>query len=211
MSVGAQSLQGPFDRGPDVGGGAVHGAGSTAGVGDQTELGGDDDVVAAAGDGLADDFLAVEGAVDLRGVDVGDAQVQGAVDGADRLGVVDGAFRGVGAGHGHGAETDTGDIQGAQVCVLHDVVVLRCGRVGTRGGCWWQQAPEATGRPQLPGRGWWCAAVIQGRSTVAAFFAFQLASSRSASCSGVPGCGVNTVKMWSAGAVMVMVSAGRAT
>jgi hypothetical protein len=40
---------------------------------DEAELGGDHDVVAAASDGLADDLLAVEGPVDLGGVDVGDA------------------------------------------------------------------------------------------------------------------------------------------
>ena len=76
-------------------------------MGDQTELGGDDEVVAAAGDGLADNFFAVEGAVDLRGVDVGDAQVQGPVDSANRLGVVDRALRRVRASHRHGAEADT--------------------------------------------------------------------------------------------------------
>jgi hypothetical protein len=79
-------------------------------VGDQAELRGDDDPVAAAGDSLANYFLAVEGAVDLSGIDVGDAQVEGAVDGADRFDVVDGAFRRVRAGHGHGAKPDTRDI-----------------------------------------------------------------------------------------------------
>ena len=39
-------------------------------------------------DGPADDFLAEERPVDLGGVDVGDAELERAVDGADRLRVV---------------------------------------------------------------------------------------------------------------------------
>ena len=95
--------------------GAVAGA-----VRDEAELGGDDDVVAAALDGRADDLLAVERAVDLGGVDVGDAEVERAVDGADRLGVVERSAAGVGAGHGHGAQADAGDIEVCEVCGLHD-------------------------------------------------------------------------------------------
>ena len=83
-----------------------------------------DDLVAAALDRPADDLLAVEGSVDLGGVDVGDAEVQRPVDGADRLVVVEAAAGGVGAGHGHGAEADAGDLEAAEVCVLH-VLVLR--------------------------------------------------------------------------------------
>ena len=81
---------------------------------DEAELGGDDDLVAAALQCPADDLLTVEGAVDLRGVDVGDAEVEGTVDRADGLGVVDGSFAGVGAGHGHGAEADTGDVKASE-------------------------------------------------------------------------------------------------
>jgi hypothetical protein len=58
-------------------------------VGDETELRRHDDVVASALDGLADDFLTVEGAVDLGGVDVGDPEVQRTMDGVDRLGVIE--------------------------------------------------------------------------------------------------------------------------
>ena len=70
--------------------------------------------------GLADDLFAVEGPVDLRGVDVGDAEVQGPVDGADRFVVVDAAAGEVGAGHGHRAEADAGDLEVTQMCVLHE-------------------------------------------------------------------------------------------
>jgi hypothetical protein len=94
-------------------------------VGDEPELRGDLELVAAALHGLADDLLAQEGAVDLGGVDVGDAEIEGTVDGADRLRVVQGAFARVGAGHGHRAEADAGDLKGPEVCGLHGAV-LRC-------------------------------------------------------------------------------------
>ena len=125
MLVGAQALERPFDRGLDVCGTAVDHAGSAAGVGDKPELRGDLDLVTAALDGLADDLLAQERPVDLGGVDVGDAEVEGAVDGPDRLRVVEGALTGVGAGHGHRAEADAGDLKGSEKCRLHGAV-LRC-------------------------------------------------------------------------------------
>ena len=86
---------------------------------DETELGGDDDLVTAALHGLADHLLAVERAVDLSGVDVGDAEVEGAVDRADGLGVIQGSFAGVGASHGHRAESETGDVKASDPDVLH--------------------------------------------------------------------------------------------
>ena len=122
--VGAEPLEGALDGGADVGRAAVGDAGPAAGVGDEAELGGHHDLVAAASDGLADQFLAVERAVDLGGVDVGDAQVQRAVDSADRLGVVKAPAAGVGPGHGHGAQADPGDVQPAQRHVLHQVAPL---------------------------------------------------------------------------------------
>jgi hypothetical protein len=45
-------------------------------------------IVATSLEGGADKFLVRVGAVDLGGVDVGDAQLECSVDGADRLGVV---------------------------------------------------------------------------------------------------------------------------
>ena len=103
----------------DVHRGAVDDAGAAAGVRDQAELRGDDDLVAAALDGRADDLLAEERPVDLRSVDVGDTEIECAVDGADRLGVIESALAGVGAGHGHRAKADARDRQGPQVRVLH--------------------------------------------------------------------------------------------
>jgi hypothetical protein len=79
-------------------------------VGHQAELRRHHHLIAAALDGSADQFLVEEGAVDLRGVEMGDTQIQCPVDGADRLGVA--AFTGVVvAGHRHGAQADPGDVQ----------------------------------------------------------------------------------------------------
>ena len=52
------------------------------------ELGGEDDVVAAAFEGLADDLLVLALAVDVSGVDEVDAGVERGVDDPDRLVVV---------------------------------------------------------------------------------------------------------------------------
>ena len=99
----------------DIGRTAVHHTGVLAvGVRHETELGRDDDLIAAPRDGPADDFLAVERTVDLRGVEVGDAEVEGTVDGADGLRVVQGTFAGVCASHRHRTETDAGDLEASQ-------------------------------------------------------------------------------------------------
>jgi hypothetical protein len=116
--VGAQPPQRAVDRGAYVRRAAVEVAGAAAGVGDHAELGRHHDLVAAASNGAADEFLVGEWPVDLGGVQEGDAQVEGSVDGADRLGVV-AAGAGVGGRHPHGTQTDAGDVQLPQLDVLH--------------------------------------------------------------------------------------------
>jgi hypothetical protein len=111
--VRAQPPERPLDGGADVGRAAVGDAGAAAGVRDEAELRGHHDLVAAVLDRLADQFLAVERAVDLGGVDVGDAEIQGTADGADGFGVVEAPAAGVGPGHGHGTQADPGDVQPA--------------------------------------------------------------------------------------------------
>ena len=91
-------------------------------VGDEAELRRQHDLVAAVLDRAADEFLVGEGAVDLGGVDEGDAQVERPVDGADRLGVVGSRAR-VGGGHPHGAQADPGHIQISELDVLHGCAV----------------------------------------------------------------------------------------
>jgi hypothetical protein len=81
-------------------------------VPDQAELRRHHDLVAAPLQGAADEFLVGVGAVDLGGVDVGDAEVEGSLDGADRLGVAAVRVQVV-AGHRHRAESDARDVKSA--------------------------------------------------------------------------------------------------
>ena len=76
-------------------------------------------------EGAADEFLVGVGAVDLGGVDVGDAQVECPLDGADRFGVAAVGVEVV-AGHRHRAESDARDVKSAERNVLHDM--CSCGR-----------------------------------------------------------------------------------
>jgi hypothetical protein len=102
----------------DARGAAVEDAGAATGVRDDAELRREHDLVAAALDGPADQLLVVEGAVDLGGVEVGDAQVQRPVDGADGLGVA-ALSDVVEAGHRHGAESNAGDGESADRDVFY--------------------------------------------------------------------------------------------
>src|SRR3954447_10468594 len=81
------------------------------------ELRGEDDVVAAAFEGLADDLLVLALAVDVRGVDEVDACVERGVDDLDRVVVVRVAPR---AEH-HRAEAQRADLDAGptEVAVLH--------------------------------------------------------------------------------------------
>jgi soluble P-type ATPase len=82
-------------------------------VRDQAELRRKHDVVATLGQGAADELLVRQRAVDLRGVDEGDAQLKRPLDGADRLGLA--AVRvEVVAGHRHRAEPDPRDVESTE-------------------------------------------------------------------------------------------------
>jgi hypothetical protein len=115
-AIGAEPSQRPVDRRPDVGGCAVHAG--PAGVRDEAELGGQNDVVPAALDRAPDQFLVDIGPVHLGGVQMCDAQIQGATDGTDRLALV-AAGAGVVRRHPHGAEADTRYLESAQTGGLH--------------------------------------------------------------------------------------------
>jgi len=82
------------------------GALAVAGAAVDAELGGQLDLVAAAGDGPADQDLVVAGPVNVGGVDEGDAEVQGPADGGDRLVPVGPAVE---LAHPHAAEALRGD------------------------------------------------------------------------------------------------------
>ena len=111
-AVGAEPLQGALDRDADVRRAAVEHPGATAGVRDEAELRRQHDAVATSLERAADEFLVGVGTVDLGGVDVGDAEVECSLDGADRLGVAACRVEVV-AGHRHRAESDARDVESA--------------------------------------------------------------------------------------------------
>src|SRR5439155_27077779 len=89
-AVGSEPGQGPLHGGADAGRAAVETPRLAAGVRDVTELRGQHDLVPAALDGPADEFLVVEGPVDLGRVEEGDTELEGPVDGADGLRLIGG-------------------------------------------------------------------------------------------------------------------------
>jgi hypothetical protein len=116
--VGAQPLKGTLDGDADVRRAVVEDARTAARVRDDAELRGQDHLVAAVLDRPADEFLVGVGTIDLGGVEVGDAEVQRPVDGANRLGVAAGSDVVV-ARHRHGAESNARDVKSADRDVLH--------------------------------------------------------------------------------------------
>ena len=118
--IRAKATERAFDRGADGRRARVE-APLTTRMGDRAELRGQHHLTPAALDGTANKFLVDVRPVGLGGVDERNAQVEGAVDGADRLVVVE--VRGpVEAGHRHRAEADPTDIQGSEGGVPHDSV-----------------------------------------------------------------------------------------
>jgi hypothetical protein len=103
-------------------------AGAATGVRDETELRRQHDLVAAALDGPADQFLVVVGPIDLGGVEVRDAQIQRPMNGANRLVVAAGPDVVV-AGHRHGAESYARNVESADCDVLHGHLPPFCERL----------------------------------------------------------------------------------
>ena len=121
--VGAKPAQRALHGGADVGRTAVESPRARAGVRDEAELGGEHHLVAAALDGTADEFLVDVRAVDLGGVDEGDAEIESAMDGANRF-VVVGSGAGVAVGHAHGSQPDARDFEVAELRVLHECLLV---------------------------------------------------------------------------------------
>ena len=117
--VGAQSSQGAVDGGADVVGPARDARLGAVLVEGEAELGGDDDVVADRLQCLADELLVVERAVDLGGVEEGDAAVDRSAQERDHL--VPWGSRAEGLAHAHAAEAEGGDLEasGAESACLH--------------------------------------------------------------------------------------------
>ena len=111
--VDAEPLQRGVARGADVLRAAVDADPGAVGEPLVAELGGELDLVAAAGDRLADQLLVGERAVHVGGVEEGHAEVERAVDGGE-------AGRLVGAAvelrHAHAAEAERGDVERRRWC-----------------------------------------------------------------------------------------------
>ena len=80
------------------------------------ELGGEDDAVALALEGAADQLLVGTAAVHVGGVEEGDAELERVVDGRDRFRF---AAADVEVGHAHAAEAEGRHLQRSELAVLH--------------------------------------------------------------------------------------------
>ena len=108
--IDAQALQRGVAGGANVFRTSIDADPAPVGIALVAELGRQDDLVAAAADGAADQPLVGERAVHVGGVEKVDAEVERAVDGGDRLRVV---VRAVELGHAHAAQADRSDFEGA--------------------------------------------------------------------------------------------------
>lgn len=107
--VHAQALERTLDRGPDVVGVTVDApGGGVRRVHDDPELGGQDYLVAAPGQRLADHPLAGVGSVDVGRIEHGDPEFEGAADDLIGIGAVETAVDGAEA---HAAEADGAGLQ----------------------------------------------------------------------------------------------------
>ena len=113
--VDAAPLQAGVAGGADVLRLAVDADPGAVGLALVAELGGELDLVAASGDGLADQLLVGEGAVHVGRVEERHAQVEGAVDGVDALLLV---RRAVELAHAHAAEAHGRDGEVAELSLL---------------------------------------------------------------------------------------------
>ena len=102
-------------------------------VAHDAEFGRQHDVVAAVGDGLADQDLVGPEAVLVGGVEHRDAKIDRVMDGGDRLGVIGGAVE---LRHPHASQSllAAGQALRSQCPLLHDLTLLRVDLTPTRAG-----------------------------------------------------------------------------
>lgn len=118
--IGRQPSQRTVHGDTDIRGAAVESR--TAGVRDQAELGGQHHLIPPAPQGASQKFFVDIGAVNLGRVDQGDTQVDGAMNGANRFGVV-AAGAGVGHRHTHRPQPEAADLQIGEMSLLHRPIV----------------------------------------------------------------------------------------
>lgn len=104
--VHAEALQGGVTRRADVVRAAVDAHAGAVRESLVAELRGQLHLLALIADGFADELLIGERPVHVGGVEEGDAEVEGPVDGGDAIGVGGGAVE---LGHAHAAKPEAGD------------------------------------------------------------------------------------------------------
>ena len=126
-AVGAQPLERGFEDRADLLGPAIQAAGTGA-VQVEAELGGDHHLVADGLERLADHFFILVGAIDLGGIEEGDAAVERGADHLHPLRRFEGLS--VGLADAHAAQADRRDFKAvAEFARLHPVhSELICGR-----------------------------------------------------------------------------------
>ena len=89
------------------------------------ELGGDHELLPLALDGAADQFLVGAHAIHVGGVEEGDAELEGAVDGGDRFRIV---TPGIEVRHAHAAQPHGGHFERSEIAMMH-IGLLGCFKV----------------------------------------------------------------------------------
>jgi hypothetical protein len=130
--VGAEPAQRAIDGVADVVGVAGQPGLAALVVEREAELGGDDDLVAHGGEGFADKLLVDERAVDLGGVEEGDAAVDRGAQQVDHLGAVAGV-RAEALARAHAAEAERGHLQLAEPRMRFSIAVSPSERGTVRG------------------------------------------------------------------------------
>ena len=100
-------------------------SGGVRGIADDAALRGHDRLIAAALEGAAHQLFVGERAVDVGCVEQGDAELEGPVQGGDRLGFVAGAVE---LAHSHAAEAHGGNSEWSQLLDFHELFSPRGGR-----------------------------------------------------------------------------------
>src|SRR5262249_51341203 len=95
------------------------------GMREQPELGGEHDLVAPPLEGPPHQLLVGERPINFGGVDEIDAELERAMDGANRLRII-GAGAGIERRHAHAPEPDARDLQISQVSALHESSSCEC-------------------------------------------------------------------------------------
>jgi len=120
--VDAEALEAGVAGGANVSGRAVDAAKGCVGfVADDAEFCGEEDFISDTANGLADENFIVTVAVYVGGIEKGHAEIERAMDGSDRFGILTSAIE---FGHAHATEAERGD-EGAVFTEMTDLHMVR--------------------------------------------------------------------------------------